>query len=311
MADEAKEKIVEELHRQARKHYPRRHVYVKGLNDLWQIDLVDMQKYARENAGFRYILTGIDVLSKFGFAAPLRDKTAKSVAKAMEDIFESTSRMPTNIQSDDGKEFFNKTFTALMKRHGINHYSTFSSLKASVVERFNRTLKNFMFKAFGVQGSYRWATNGLLSKLLSTYNNRIHRSIGMKPIEVNRSHEKDLADKLIKAPVALLRRKNMRPRFKVNDVVRISKYKTSIFSKGYLPSWTTELFNVHKVRKTRPPVYTLRDMQGNVISGAFYEQEMQKTAFPNTYLVEKVLKRKGKKVYVKWLGMDSGHNSWI
>lgn len=93
-------------------------------------------------------------------------------------------------------------------------------------------------------------------------------------------------------------------------MVRISKYK-SLFSKGYTPNWSTELFLVDRVRTTVPPVYHLRDMEGVPIKGAFYEHELQKTKYPDVYLVEKVLKRKGDKVYVKWLGFDNSHNSWI
>ena len=302
---DTKEKIIDELHRQARKNFVRRRVYVKGIDDVWQVDLIEFNKHARTNGGNRYILTVIDVLSKFAWAEPLRRKTGTDVTSAMEKVFaKSQPRLPTNIQSDDGKEFYNKWFSKLMERHGINHYSTFSPLKASVVERFNRTLKTWMYKAFGVQGTYKWATNGLLDDLIKKYNSRVHRSIGMRPDKVKRKHEKELVTKL-NTPLS-----DKKPRYKVNDIVRISKWKTQ-FEKGYTPSWTTELFSIYKVRNTQPPVYMLRDLNGSTVRGAFYEQELQKTKYPDTYLVEKVLRKKGSRVYVKWLGMSSDHNSWI
>lgn len=99
-------------------------------------------------------------------------------------------------------------------------------------------------------------------------------------------------------------------KFRLNDTVRISKYK-SLFDKGYTPNWSTELFTVVRIRKTVPPVYYLRDVEGNDIKGTFYAEELQKTRYPDMYLVEKVLKRQAGKAYVKWLGFSNRHNSWI
>lgn len=92
--------------------------------------------------------------------------------------------------------------------------------------------------------------------------------------------------------------------------MRVSKYKTQ-FARGYTPSWTTELFKSVRIRRTVPPVYYVQDQNGVEVSGAFYAEELQKTALPNTYLVEKVLKRRGDRVYVRWLGMSSKYDSWI
>ncbi|XP_011687491.1 PREDICTED: uncharacterized protein LOC105449809 [Wasmannia auropunctata] len=100
------------------------------------------------------------------------------------------------------------------------------------------------------------------------------------------------------------------PRFKVNDPVRVSKFKT-IFEKGYTPNWSTEIFRIAKVQSTNPTTYLLNDSRGEPVAGGFYEYELQRVSNPDVYLVEKVLRKRGNKVYVKWLGMDSSHNSWI
>jgi len=304
---DAKRGIVNELHRGARKNFKRRKVYVKGIDDIWQIDLVEMLPYSKVNGGQKYILTVIDVLSKYAWAVPVKDKTGKSVTAAMQTVFDHVAshhhRLPRNIHCDSGKEFYNETFKSLMKSHGINLYSTYTHLKASVVERFNRTLKGWMWKEFGVQGNYKWLK--LLPQLLKRYNSRVHRVIGMAPVDVSLADEANLVEKLNEPST-----KQRKPRFSPGDVVRISKYKT-LFAKGYTPSWGTELFTIDHVRSTIPHVYYLRDEHGNIISGAFYEQELQKTKYPDTYLVEKVLKRRAGKVYVRWLGMDSTHDSWV
>lgn len=96
----------------------------------------------------------------------------------------------------------------------------------------------------------------------------------------------------------------------VGDFVRISKYK-GCFEKGFTPNWSTEIFKIYKVQDTNPTTYLLEDARSRPILGAFYKEEIQKTNHPDIYLVEKVLKRKRNKVYVKWLGLPASENSWI
>lgn len=297
----ARRGIINELHKPARKHFTRRKVYVKGIDDLWQADLCQMDLYARFNKGNKYILTVIDVLSKYAWAVPVRDKKGSSVTAAMRTVLkQSHPRVPANLQCDNGTEFYNKEFRNLMNEHSINLYSTFTHLKASVVERFNRTLKSWLWKEFSLQGNYKWLA--LLPQLLKLYNARVHRSTGMRPKDVTVKHEKHLKNKLNPRSIP------HKLKFKINDTVRVSKYKT-LFTKGYTPSWSTELFTIYRVKPSSPPVYYLRDLKGDDIKGSFYEAELQKTNYPDTYLVEKILRRKGKKMYVKWLGMNS--RSWI
>jgi len=96
-------------------------------------------------------------------------------------------------------------------------------------------------------------------------------------------------------------------KFKVGDSVRVSKYKT-IFEKGYTPNWTTEVFTIVKMQRTNPVTYLLEDYRGKSVAGAFYEHELHRATHPDVYLMKKVLRRKGDKMYVNWLGCD---NSWI
>ncbi|XP_029670869.1 uncharacterized protein LOC115240051 [Formica exsecta] len=97
-------------------------------------------------------------------------------------------------------------------------------------------------------------------------------------------------------------------RFRVGDPVRVSKFKT-VFDKGYTPNWTTEVFKIVKVQKTNPVTYVLEDSRGNPVAGGFYEYELHHIAKADVYLVEKVIRKKGDKIYVKWLGFDATHNS--
>ena len=136
--------LVEELHAPARRNFPRRRVIVRGYDDLWQADVVEMRPYSGFNRGHHYILTVIDVLSKYAWAVPLKSKGGSETANAIAEIVRKSRRCPKNLQTDMGKEFYNADVQKILKKHDDNHYSTYSTLKASVVERFNRTLKNDM-----------------------------------------------------------------------------------------------------------------------------------------------------------------------
>lgn len=299
----SKEDVVLELHRSVRRNFPRRKTFISGLNDTFQADLVEMIPYKNVNKNFKYILTVIDIFSKFAWAIPIKSKTGQDVTDGMKKVFAS-GRIPKNIHTDQGKEFYNTTFHELMEKYAINHYSTYSTKKAAIVERFNRTLKNKMWKKFSLQGSYRWLT--LLPRLVKEYNNTKHRTIQMKPIDVNANVENKLLKERFKYAMSL---KN-HTKFNVNDFVRISKYKSN-FAKGYTPNWTTEIFQVCKIQLTDPITYKIKDLEGNIIAGGFYEYELLKVKYPKIYLVEKIIKKKGNEIFVKWLGFDEKYNSWI
>ena len=275
---------------------------IKGLHDLGQSDLIEMQKFSRENKGYRYILCVINCLSKYAYAEPLTDKRGVTVTKAMEKILEHCKL--DNLQTDMGSEYLNASFKNLMKRKNINHYTSFSPLKCSICERFIRTLKSHIYRHFLANGTHDWVS--VLPKLLSEYNARKHSSTGFAPKEVKNKHVKTILARL-KSQWPKTSRKVF---FKRGDFVRISKYK-SVFSKSYLPSWTTEIFKVMKVVRSIPPVYLLADLKGNQIRGAFYREELARTKFKDDYLIEKVIKRDGDRVLVQWYGFPASEQSWI
>lgn len=299
---EHKKVVVEELHKPARRNYSRRKFDVRGLDETWQADLVEMIPYARENKNYKYMLTIIDVFSKYAWAVPLKLKTGKDVTQGMKSVLQQ-GRVPKNLQTDRGKEFYNATFDNLMKQYNINLYSTYSNLKASICERFNRTLKNKMWIQFSLRGNYKWLD--ILPTLIKAYNNTKHRTIGVKPSDVTSENENQIL-KRFSTKARLLKK----PKFKLNDKVRVSKVK-QIFEKGYTPNWSTEIFTIVKVSKTNPVTYHLKDYKDQPVSGGFYEQELLKVKYPDVYLIEKVIKKRGNQIYVKWLGFDDTHNSWI
>lgn len=299
----SKRQLVEELHSPVRKTFKRRRVIIKSIDDLWQADLVDMSAYAKQNKGFHFLLTVIDCFSKYGWVVALKDKSGRNVKNALTSIFDQ-GRIPKNFQTDDGTEFFNKDIKSLLKQYNINHYSVYSNLKACIIERWNRTLKTTMWKEFSMSGSYRWID--IVHTLCTQYNNTVHRTIKMKPIDVNKFNEKKLLYDVYKNDKPTL----SKTKFHVGQHVRISKYK-HVFEKGYTPNWTTEIFIISDVKKTNPETYHLVDSLNNPIKGGFYKYELLSVKDPTLHLVEKIISRKANKVFVKWLGFSDEHNSWI
>ena len=130
------------LHKPVRYKFPRRKVMSYGIGDLLQCDLVDLSKFAKYNKGVKYLLTVIDVFSKYAYAIPLKSKNDTSLLSAFKILFKHLKTTVKHINTDRGKEFFNSKLKNFFIRKRVNHYATHSEYKASVVERFNRTLKN-------------------------------------------------------------------------------------------------------------------------------------------------------------------------
>jgi transposase InsO family protein len=298
------------LHRPVRKHFSRNRYIVYNMDELWQADLNDMQSLQQENGGYRYLLTVIDVFSKYAWARPLYKKTGTAVASAFETIFQQSGRKPLKIQTDKGKEFTNSVFQAFLKKQQVHYYTTNNpDIKASVVERFNRTLKARMWRYFTYHSSYHYVD--VLPQLLHAYNHSVHRSIKMAPANVNDNNVAMVWQTLYGTPSRV-----QSPKLKVGDTVRISREKM-IFEKGYEKNWSEEIFKIVRVIKRKPIVYRLQDLEGESIEGTFYEKELQPVHIePSTeFKIDKVLGSKGKgvsrKVLVSWKGYPSKFNSWI
>ena len=265
-----------------------------------------MSAISKYNDGYKFLLTCIDVFSKYAWAIPLKNKSSKSVVAAFELLF--GDRRPANLQTDKGTEFVNAPTQELFKENRINFYTTENDdAKASVVERFNRTLKSKMWKYFTFKGTHRYVD--VLNDLLHSYNHTFHRTIKMSPSEVNRNNESEIRKTIYKP--------KQKPKWslKLGDRVRISKTRRQ-FKKGYLPNWSDELFTVAVRHPTDPPTYEIDDYDKERVKGKFYELELQKVSkSDDVYKVESILKtrkRKGKKEYfVKWFGYPEKFNSWV
>ena len=296
------------LHKPIQRRFRRNRVLVGGIDELWQMDLADMQSMQKFNDGYRYLLVCIDVFSKYAWVIPLKNKTGPSLVEAFKVILAS-GRKPEKIMTDQGTEFFNRHFQALMKEKDIVLYNTYNETKASIVERLIRTLKTRMWRYFTAKKTMRYID--MLPDLVYSYNHSVHRSIKTKPVDVTVDNEKKVWHTLYDDDNV----KSVKYKFKIGDQVRISKIKRK-FEKGYLPNFSKEIFTVSMQIPRDPPVYKLKDYDGEELKGTFYEKELQKVVKRNdVYEVEKVLKKRGRgknvQYLVKWLGYPNKFNSWV
>ena len=243
-------------------------------------------------------------MCKYEWVVPIKDKKVTSIVNAFEKIISEGSeaeskrrRKPNKIWVDQGSDFYNNSFKDFLKINNIEMYSTYNEGKSVVAERFIRTLKNKIFKDMATISNNVYFD--VIDDTVDKYNNTVHKTIKMKPIDVTDDSYSEYNEDVNKKY----------PKFKVCDHVRISKYK-NIFAKGYAPNWSQEVFVVSKIKNTVPWAYLINDLSGEKITGSFYEKELKKTS-QEELRIENVLKRKGDKLYVKWKGYDNRFSSWI
>ena len=256
-----------------------------------------MQLISKFNRGFRFLLSIIDIFTKYTWVVPLKDKKGVSIVNAFQKTLDKLGRKPDKIWVDKTSEFYNSSFKKWLKDNDIEMYSIHNEGKSVVAERFIRTLKNKIYKYMAAISENVYIHK--LDDIVNEYNNTYHRTIKMKPADVKDNIYIDFK-KVVN---------DKDPKFKVDDYVRISKYK-NIFGKGYMPNWPEEDFVVKKVKNTVPWTYVITYLNDEEIIETFYEKELQKTN-QKEFRIEKVIKRKGDKLYVKWKGYVNSFNSWI
>ena len=287
-----------------RRKFPTRKYRTSGPHELWQLDLMEMIPYASVNQSHRYILTCIDVFSRVARAFPIKTKDGVSVAYAMTKILDVN---PIYIQTDLGKEFYNKHVEQVLKKRSIKHYSVHSQFKAAIVERFNRTLRERLSRIFTHQNNKTW-TN-ILDKVIYAYNHSPHRGLGdQRPIDISNKMEiwSNQEDQQVKwKPKSLIN---------VGELVRISRISISPFRKIFDKNWCEEIFRVTAIDKRETPVmYVIQDLKDDVLQGKFYHHELQPICktLPKVYSIERVIRTrdtgKHKQYFIKWYG--NSHNS--
>ena len=308
MSNDWSQQLAEELHKRITRNFRKRRVISYGVDKIWAADLIEMTQYSKWNKGIKYLLTVIDVFSKYGWIVPLKDKKTESVSLAFDEIFKKSKRKPEKLWTDKASEFVSKHFKEFLKKNNITLYHTENEEKSSIAERWNKTMKNKMWRMFSANNSTVYWDK--LDKLVDDCNNTYHSSIEMAPTEASKKENENKVFANLYDDLIYLKPKKQK--FSIGDKVRISKYKRRVFDKGYTPNWTEEVFVVDKVILTKPVTYHIVDLLGEKEEGSFNEKELQK-AKQQTFRVEKVVRRdnKKKKALVKWKGYSDKFNSWI
>ena len=256
--------LADELHKPVIIKFEKRKVYSQFKDNIWGVDLADMQSLSRQNKGIKYLLCVIDLYSKYAFVIPLKDKKEISILNAFDKIIKQYNRKPNKIWVDQGGEFYNNIFKKWLSDNDIIMYSTYNEGKSVVAERFIRTLKNKLYKHMTATGKNVY--HDVLDDIVNEYNNTKHNTIKMKPKDVGNNNKRVYIDK----------HNEKRSRFKVGDRVKISKFK-NIFAKGHTPNWSREIFLVNKINDTVPYTYNIKDLTDAEIISSFYDRELQKS----------------------------------
>lgn len=262
------------LYRKSNSNIPRRKVLARGPHYQYQADLLDYSALWRDNYGYRFLLVIIDCFSRYGLAIPIKRKSKQDVVEAFRRAF-TVMLPPQKLQTDKGTEFYNDLVQNYLREQRVHHFSTDQELKAQIVERFNRTLRSLIKRVMCHHRTLRYVDH--LPDVLYGYNNRVHSSIKpFTPAQVNPLNRDDVH--YIQYG-AYLREPPMSRKFAVGDVVRIATNIRRVpFRKAYKhKTFSDELFTVHAIKHDyNPPMYQLRDSQGRLIPGPFYEDQMQR-----------------------------------
>ena len=283
-------------------------VYSPSIDSIWTADLINLNRkdYVKQNYNYKYILTVMDIFSRYAWVRVTKNKDKKTIADAFEDIITRSSRKPERLWTDNGGEFFNKFFENTLKRLKIIRYTTQSELNAIMIERFNQTVMNKLSSLFTINNNYRYIND--IHNIVNKYNNSYHSSIKMTPAEASmKANEGLVYYNLYNKRRRERYLQNKKAKFKVNDRIRISRLKTH-FQKGYDKRCSDEIYVIYKVNPTLPVTYKIKEILDNkkyrYITGDFYEQEIQKTKI-------KKLKKDLKKILYMILYINNQFENFI
>lgn len=257
------------LHKQRRLRFARSKIYAPFQHAIWEADLTYMDKLARWNDGYKYLLVVVDVFSKLAAVQLLKNRTATATAAAFRRILRSMGARPRKLRTDRGREFTGAPFRRVMQQNNIDHYTTLDEdIKAGVVERLHRTLKSTIYKYMTASKSRRYI--GQLQNLVSSYNRAIHRTIGMAPAAVRNIHRARIFGRLYGDEDNA----RARPQLQIGDPVLLTRKRTK-FTRGHEEKWRRNVLYVSGIKRHAPFRYTLQTENGQNLPGTYYKTQLQ------------------------------------
>ena len=297
-------------HQKPRKYSP---IYVYNRRELFQSDVVFFtdKDMVEANNCFKYLLTTIDVFTKMVWVYPMKANTCKNVMECFKDILKKCGDKPKRLNTDRGSEMICKQFSEFLKKENIHHYLAYSVRKCPVVERFNLTIQQLLYKIMAKNNSLEWVK--YIDQAMNIYLKRKHRTIGISPIEGDKVENEDklrkkYLDRFIKSNL-----NKRKPKFKVGETVRIWGERSK-FHRGYMEDFSTEFFYISKVLINLPfPRYIIKEYNGDEVVGTFFEDELVKYEPGDMHKVEVLKQRKSKhglEYLVHYVGWPHTYDEW-
>ena len=233
-----------------KKNYRTNKIVYNHIDEIWSIDLANMVDYkVSNNKGFRYIFIIIDNFSKYLWAIPLKNKYSQTITNEFSNILTTSKRKPLKLESDRGSEFYNSIFQNFLKSKNIQHYSRYTDKGPSIAERVIRTVRNLLKKPVFEKGKPDWLSE--LPSVIKKYNNTIHHSTKMTPIQASKKINEKLGFSNLRDD-----RVKRQPKFKLGDLVRTADFK-KVFSKADSTNYSYNLYTITEVIHDTIPSYRI------------------------------------------------------
>ena len=259
------------IYKPKKAHFKRLATVPSGLHSHWQCDLAIFDNLYKNNDGYKYLLVAIDVLSRKIYVSPVRSKSPRDMIPAFDKLFKKATIRPHKLYSDRGLEFESKPMLEYFATKGIQKFPVYSDdIHAAIVERSNRIIKNRLYRYFHQHKTHRWVD--VIDRIVDAINNTPNRTTGLAPNEFTFANAQE---NLVRIYGENPYRTGAKPKYKIGDIVRISRNKGK-FAKGYHPNFTTEKFRIIEVHNTDPPYYKIEDLNHQEILGKIYEPEISK-----------------------------------
>ena len=223
-----------------KKNYITNKTDVYHIDDIWSLDVLDLKDYGpKNNRGYRYVLVIIDNFSKFGWTVPLKHKNAQTLKDSFESVIISSKRSPDLLEGDRERGFNNEIFQDFLNKKNIKQYSRNTSLGAVFAERFNKSIRDLLKRPVFEKCDSNWID--ILPTITKQYNNRIHSSTKLTPIQASLKKNEGFVHKNL-----LDKRKKVSPKFQINDLLRTADLKKT-FSKGDTTNWSYKLYKITEI----------------------------------------------------------------
>ena len=302
------------LHRKKSINYKRNKVWVFEPDMQFCAAIVDLPSYREHNNGKKYILLIMEVFTKFLYAEPLERKDTDTSLEGLKKIMKRVKKYPLTMQVDAGGEFLNKKMKIYMKKLNIHMFTSDGLKKNSICERVIRTILTKIYRRFDTTYSKNWLD--ILPKIVQSYNNTFHRSIGMRPRDVTFRNHIEVYNKLYKKHTKIT------PKLKNDDLVKLN-LNLGVFSKAYSQSWSRANYKIVSIKYPQGgyiPMYKIQQLASEKrVPGYFYPSELlklNKDVFSETnfsFPIEAIYpSKKGNKYRaIKWLGYEDSENTDI